>query len=226
MFDSVLNLTTGSMDIGSELICIAAALILGAAIAFVYGRISSGSRNFLVTLALLPVLVQVVIMLVNGNLGAGVAVAGAFSLVRFRSLPGTSREILGIFFSMVVGLACGMGYVSYAVLFTVIVCAVLVLLEKLHFGEKADSDRQLKITIPENLDYTGVFDDLFEKYTVKHELDSVKTTNMGSMYELRYSIALKDPAEEKHLIDELRCRNGNLTIACGKAPAVSESAMF
>lgn len=140
------------MDIGSELICIAAALILGAAIAFVYGKISASSRNFLVTLALLPVLVQVVIMLVNGNLGAGVAVAGAFSLVRFRSLPGTSREILGIFFSMVVGLACGMGYVSYAVLFTAIVCAVLVLLEKLHFGEKADSDRQLKITIPENLD--------------------------------------------------------------------------
>lgn len=226
MFDSILGEIEGTMDIGSELICILVALLLGAAIAWVFSRQGTASRNFLVTLALLPALVQVVIMLVNGNLGAGVAVAGAFSLVRFRSLPGTSREILGIFFAMVAGLATGMGYISYAILFTAIVCGILVLLERLHFGEKQDSTRKLRIMIPENLDYCSVFDDLFEKYTSSSELDSVKTTNMGSMYELRYSIKLRDSAQEKAFIDELRCRNGNLTISCGREQAVSESAMF
>ncbi len=196
-----------------------ASVALGVLIALLYRRASSASKSFLVTLAMMPTLVGAVITLVNGNLGAGVAVAGAFSLVRFRSAPGSAREIGYIFMATAVGIATGMGYALYAVLLFFVLAGLMFALERTNFGECARADRQLKITIPEDLDYAGLFDDLFARYAKRAELVRVKTTNMGSLFELTYEITLRDQMIEKTFIDELRCRNGNLNITCGKVAA-------
>lgn len=216
MFNSLLSTVTSTLDLQSALICTIASIILGLIIAILYmAQNKDYSKNYIITLAMLPAMVQVVIMLVNGNLGTSVAVMGAFSLVRFRSMPGNAKEITGIFFAMVIGLATGMGYISYAVLFTVVIGLVMFVLGKSSFGEDKGRGKELKVTIPEDLEYADVFDDLFAEYTTEHRLFNVKTTNMGSMYELRYHISLKDERKEKEFIDALRCRNGNLTITCG-----------
>ena len=217
MFTSIIDTVTGSLTIESALICTVVSVALGILIAILYRLQSPCSKNYLITLIILPALVQVIIMLVNGNLGTGVAIMGAFSLVRFRSIPGSAREICGIFFAMVVGVATGMGYLTFAAVITVIVGVVMLLLGKSKVGELSAKERQLRITIAENLDYTDVFDDLFQKYTSKWQLQRVKTTNMGSMFELRYDITLRNEKQEKEFIDELRTRNGNLTIMCGRA---------
>lgn len=198
------------------LVCTLASLLLGLGTAFIYMRRSTYSKSFVVTLALLPAMVQLVIMLVNGNIGAGVAVAGAFSLVRFRSVPGSAKEIGCIFFAMAIGLATGMGYLFFALLFFLVIGAALLLLNTTRFGENHSGDSILRIVIPESLDYEGLFDDLFETYTNGAELIRVKTTNMGNLYELTYQIRLKTPVARKAFLDELRCRNGNLTISCGR----------
>ena len=171
-----------------------------------------------------PALVQVVIMMVNGNLGAGVAVMGAFSLVRFRSFPGSSKEICVVFFAMAIGLATGMGHLAFAVFFTIILSLLLLLLCRSPFGElhAVPTEKELRITIPEDLDYPHIFDDLFEKYTNRVTLERVKTTNLGSMFELTYHIRLKKAVQEKAFLDDLRCRNGNLTIVCGRISSVKE----
>ncbi|SCI82893.1 Uncharacterised protein [uncultured Clostridium sp.] len=182
-------------------------------IALVYMIHSTYTKSFVISLVLLPALIGVIIMMVNGNLGTSVAVLGAFSLVRFRSVPGSSKEITSIVFAMAVGLATGMGYVTFAGLITVLVSLVLFLLSRTPFGETR-SARELRVLIPEDLDYTAVFEDIFAQYTRTHQLNKIKTTNLGSMFDLYYHITLKDPAQEKALIDALRCRNGNLTIVC------------
>lgn len=219
MFTTVLG---DAFTVGGALLCVAVSLALGLLCAFCYMRGATYTKSFVVTLTLLPLLVQVVMMMVNGNLGTGVAVMGAFSLIRFRSVPGSSREILAIFLSMAVGIACGMGYLTFAATVAVIACAAMLLLGVSRFGETPPADKHLRVTIPENLDYTSIFDDLFAEYTKKSELVSVKTTNLGSMYELKYDITLKDLRKEKEFIDQLRCRNGNLTIVCGRASTVRE----
>ncbi|MGX7419156.1 DUF4956 domain-containing protein [Carnobacterium gallinarum] len=216
MLASILPSTTGDITVLQILLCTATSLILGIGAASVHMYRNVYTKSFIVTLAILPVLVQTVIMLVNGNLGTGVAVLGAFSLIRFRSVAGGAREISSIFWAMGIGLATGMGYLVYVALFSVIIGTMLLLLNTLHFGQNKTAEKSLKITIPENLDYTELFDDLFEKYTYTSSLTRVKTTNMGSLYELVYQIMLKDTAQEKNLIDEVRRRNGNLTIICGK----------
>ena len=197
-------------------ICTAVSLILGVATALVGMFRSKCTQSFAVALAILPAVVQVVIMLVNGNVGAGVAVAGAFSLVRFRSAPGTAREIAVIFLAMAIGLATGMGYVVLAVLFFLVAGGLLLLLTLLNFGRSDPAERVLRITIPENLDYDGLFDDLFAKYVRSFSLEKVKTTNMGTLYELQYRIVLKNDRVPKAFFDELRCRNGNLNIVCSR----------
>ena len=210
---------------GRFLLCVGTALVLGLVIALSYMYRTRYTRSFVVTLALLPAVVCVVIMMVNGNVGAGVAVAGAFSLVRFRSVPGTAREIGTIFLAMGAGLVCGMGYLAYAALFTAVLCAVFALYSRLDMGAKknADTYKVLNITIPEDLDYTAVFDDIFNAYTTRYELVRVKTTNLGSLFRLTYHVALKDPAKEKEMIDAVRCRNGNLEISVSRQEtAVSE----
>lgn len=216
MFTSVINTVEGTLSIETAIICMGVSILLGLVMAIAYMMQGKYTKQFVITLAILPALVQTVIMLVNGNLGTSVAVMGAFSLVRFRSLPGSSRDISAIFFAMVVGLATGMGFVSYAIIITVIVSIVMVLLTKSKFGDTKELTKDLKITIPENLDYTEIFEDLFQDYTVSHSLNRVKTTNMGSMYDLTYSVTIKDEKKEKEFIDELRCRNGNLPIICSR----------
>ena len=155
-------------------------------------------------------------MLVNGNLGTGVAVMGAFGLVRFRSAPGNAREIGSVFLAMAIGLATGMGYLGIAVLLLIIIGAAILVLAAVPLGSQSFAQKELKVTIPENLDYAGIFDDLFEKYTKRAVLMKVRTTNMGSLYELCYRIELKKEEEEKAMLDDIRCRNGNLTIVCGR----------
>lgn len=214
MFESILS--SGSLTIENVLLCAAVSLALGFIISYLYTRRCSCSKHFAIALALLPAIVQAVILMVSGSLGAGVAVAGAFSLVRFRSIPGSAREIVAIFFAMTVGLACGMGYLAFAAVLTLIIGLALLLLSSSRFGERKETEKDLRITIPEELDYTGAFDDLFETYTHGAALDRVKTVNLGSMYELRYTVTLKDESKEKAFLDALRCRNGNLTIVLSR----------
>ena len=196
--------------------------MLGLFISLVYIYKSKYTKSFVVTLATLPAVVCMIIMMVSGNLGAGVAVAGTFSLVRFRSVPGTAKEIGAIFLAMGAGLVTGMGYLGYAILFVTIVNVVNIIYNTSNIGEPKINQRTMRITIPEDLDYTGIFDDLFTRYTYKCELQSVKTTNMGSLFKLTYDLILKNVNEEKELIDELRCRNGNLEINLAKQSSLAD----
>jgi len=211
MFSSIIG---ASITVSSFLICTAAALLLGVLTAGVYRFRNHCSRSLALTLAAIPAVVELVVMMVNGNIGAGVAIAGAFSLVRFRSTRGSARDITGIFFAMTLGIACGMGYVAIAGVFFLIMAAFLLLLGGLRFG--GDEERELRITIPENLDYDGLFDDLFKQYTSGAELDAVKTANMGTMYRLDYRVRLNGGKIDKNFLDAIRQRNGNLNVVCGR----------
>ena len=221
IFQSVLSL---NITLFSFALCMITSIIIGAAVAVTYMKTSKRYTNsFVVTLAILPAVVQVVIMMVNGNLGAGVAVAGAFSLVRFRSIPGTAKEIGFIFIALAAGLATGMGYVAFAVIFAAVMCLMSIVYEVTGFGGKHEINKKsLTVVIPESLDYTGAFDVVFKKYLTSYDLVNVKTTNMGSLFKLKYEIAFKDASKEKEFIDELRCRNGNLEIICSKAELSQE----
>ena len=218
-FDSIF--TTESVTLIQGLICAGVALALGLISSLVYMFRSYCSKSFAVTLALIPSIVAMLIMMVNGlATGAGIAVLGVFSLVRFRSQPGSSREILAIMLSMAIGLACGGGYITFAIFAAVFVCAVWLILFSTSFG--SSSRKELKIDIPENLDYEGMFDDVFGEFTTRQELISVKTAQMGSVYELRYQVSLKKGANEKSFMDALRARNGNLPLHLGRVSTVTE----
>ncbi len=213
MLNSVIGV---SITLSSFLICILSAVVLGILTALIFTRLREHTGSFAIALAMLPSVVALVIMLVNGNLGAGLAVAGTFALVRFRSMPGSAKEITGLFFAVALGLACGMGYVGLAAIFFVIMALFLLCLEKLRFGEKSPTERQLKITIPENLDYEGLFDDVLAQYTENYELMKVRTTDMGTLYELTFRVSLRSDKESHAFIDALRCRNGNLGISLSR----------
>lgn len=215
MFDFTSILHTGSFSAEDVGITMAVALVLGIVIALIYKSSHSHTSSFAVMLAVLPMLEAVIIMMVNGNLGASVVVLGAFGLIRFRSATGSAWDIGSIFFAMAVGLAVGLGFLTLAVAMTVIVGAIMFVLERMHFGISVPREKQLRITIPEDLEYHEIFDELFKTYTNSVRLDRVKTTNMGTMFELTYMLVLKDPAKEKEFIDALRCRNGNLTVIMG-----------
>lgn len=200
------------------IVCTLVSLILGVIIAIVFGAGEKSSKGYKLTLILLPAIVQMIIMLVNGDVGTGVATMGAFGLVRFRSVPGSAKEICAIFLAMAAGLACGTCHLAAAIVFTVVICLVSLLAAAV--GKNSGSgEKCLKIEIPESLDYSGAFDDIFSKYTSSHSLDEVKTSNMGSLFKLSYTIVLNDSKQEKQFIDELRQRNGNLEISCGHAAA-------
>ena len=210
MLESIFESSSLSLTITSLGICMLVALLLGLTISFIHLKTTKSSKNFTVTLAILPMLVSFVIMMVNGNLGTSVAVLGAFSLIRFRSVPGTSKEIISIFFAMTIGVAIGMGQVVFASIATLAVSLILLLLDKVKFG--AQESKRLIITIPENLDYTNLFDNIYKEYLDKYTLEKSKTTNMGSLFELTYDVTLKPNVNEKEFIDEIRCLNGNLKI--------------
>ena len=219
MFNSILTSEEG-LTIIQGCICTGTALILGLAISFVYRLKSYCSKGFAVSLALLPAIVTMLIIMVNGNLGTGIAVVGVFSLVRFRSQPGSAREILIIMLTMAAGLACGTGYITFAAFGTVIALVLYFILFSTSFGES--SEEELKIQIPENLEYEGLFDDIFKEFTKKNDLIAVKTIQMGSIYELRYNVTIKDRKRHKEMLDAVRCRNGNLPVSCGRVSNLEE----
>jgi len=225
LFESVFKQSDGttSVTVGMFFLVIGVSLIMGIIISmFAYYK-GRSSKSFYVANAILPAAVAMVIMLVNGNIGVGVAVAGAFGLVRFRSAQGSAREIAVIFISMAIGLAMGVGYVAYGSIFGIIAGLALILFGKIKIWDKKTNDEKvLKITIPENIDYQTVFDDIFEKYTKNYTLVKSKTTNMGSLFILTYEIALKDKNSEKKFVDELRCRNGNLEIQVSRLGNVND----
>ena len=213
MFESIFeNSIAGSMSYTTALICIVASCVLGGIISLVHMKTTKCTKNFAITLAILPALVQVVIMMVNGNLGTSVAILGSFGLIKFRSMQGNSKEILSVFFAMTIGLAIGMGHIAFATFVTLIISALLLIFSKIRIGRDTENLRRVKILIPENLNYVEVFDEVFSKYTLSNSLEKIKTTNMGSMYELNYVVELKKGINEKEFLDDLRVRNGNLNI--------------
>ncbi|MGN0539281.1 MAG: DUF4956 domain-containing protein [Candidatus Fimenecus sp.] len=216
-FNSIIS---DSFTIGTYLICTAAAFVCGILAAAAASYRSTASKSFIVSLILLPVIVLTVITMVNGNIGTGVAVMGAFSLVRFRSAAGKAKDIATIFLAMTAGLACAAGYVGIALIFTVIVCAAIIITAHIPMGD--DRIMDLHITVPETLCFATEFDDIFKEYTKKCRLVKTKTTNMGSLYKLLYKIELKDKSKTQEFIDKLRCRNGNLEISVSEAEEGSE----
>ncbi len=218
MFDNIFiqaDLTVAN----SLLTAVGVSLLCGLIIAIVYAiGAEKPSRYMMISLVVMPAVVHSVIMLVNGSLGAGVAVAGAFSLIRFRSIPGNSRDICTIFLAMAAGIASGMGYLGYAVTLTILIGLIIAAADAVFkFGRRSNL-KQLKIVIPEDMDYINAFDDIFKEYLTRSDLTTVKTIRMGTMYELCYIVAEKDPKKEKEMIDKIRCRNGNLPISCGIIP--------
>ena len=211
-FESILETNT---MLNAYLIALAVSLVCGALTAFAAGFRSYATKSFLMCLILLPMIVTTVIMMVNGNVGTGVAVMGAFSLVRFRSVPGKAKDIAAIFLTMTAGLACAAGYVAIAVVFTLLVCAVMVVLSFIPMGVQKVMD--LTITVPETLHFHDAFADVFAKYTSSCRLVRTKTTNMGSLYKLFYKVRMKDRNQLQAFIDDLRIRNGNLEISLAEA---------
>ena len=214
--------TTETISWQNFLLNIGTALLIGLFLALMYSLKTKTTKSFLSTVFLLPAEVAMVIMMVNGSIGAGVAVAGAFSLVRFRSVPGSAREIAALFLAMSCGLACGMGQLLYSLLFAGIMGLVLAGSALSPWGEEKGTGRRLQITIPEDLDYGGIFDDILERYTSSHTLERVKTTNMGSMMKLTYRMDLKEENCERDLINEVRIRNGNLEVSVSREAAAGE----
>lgn len=210
MFSSILG---GTLTISNFAICLSVALTLGFIVSLMHMKTTKSNKNFVTTLFVLPALVTTVILLVNGNLGTSVAVLGAFSLVRFRSIPGNSKEILSVFFAMAIGLAVGVGYIGFAAIFTIAISLIVALLSIFNFGQSTRNTKMLKILIPEDLDYTEVFIDIFNDYVDSSDMVSAKTVNMGSIFELTYRVDLKKNINEKEFIDKLRVRNGNLKIS-------------
>lgn len=220
MFDSIMESIYGTSEslaatvtTGEFLICTVASIVLGGICALVYMFHHKYSKNFVVTLALLPLIVQMVITLVNGNLGAGIAVMGVFNLVRFRSIPGSAKDIGSVFLAMAIGLATGMGFIGLAILFTIIVAIMNIVYVLSPLGNPRGESKTLNITVPEDLEFDGMFDSILQRYTTKSELTEVQTTSMGSLYKLTYDIVLKEAGTEKRLIDEIRCLNGNLKVS-------------
>lgn len=221
MFESIITTTESSISAASVMEVLVAALIVGLIMSFCYiftQKKGSYSKDFVIALVMLPMIVSIVIILVGNSVARAFSLAGAFALVRFRSAPGSAKDIAMVFLAMAAGLACGLGFVFLAVIFAVIICAVLVVLSITPFGDCKSDEKQLKITIPEDLNYNSVFDEIFGRYTDKNTLQNVKTTNMGTLYELTYHVTMKKDADEKAFIDDLRCRNGNLTISLAMLP--------
>ncbi len=218
MLDNVFSMQ-GMTFTTAVMITVAASLLCGIIIAAVYrAGAYRPSKYMTVSIIIMPTIVQSVIMLVNGSIGAGVAVAGAFSLVRFRSVPGNSRDICVLFLAMAAGISSGMGFPVYALCITVIIGVILLVSEKIIPSRYTPHSRQLRIILPEDMDYSGLFDDILDEYTAYRELNSVRTVRMGTMYELIYVVTMKSEASEKEMLDKIRCRNGNLTVGCSIIP--------
>ena len=212
MFNTIFDTSASGLDIKTALIAAGAALLLGVALAITHQKTSQTTKGFLITLATLPLLVMAVMIMINGSLGTSIAILGAFSLIRFRSLQGKAKDLLAIFFAMMIGLACGMGHILFGTVITIIAILAIILFTYTHFLEPDSHERVLKIVIPEDLDYDEVFIEIFKKYTSRHRLVKMKTMNMGSLYKLTYDVKLKHDIKEKDFLDEIRVKNCNLKV--------------
>lgn len=212
MFNSIFDTTSTGLSITTGLICAGVALLLGVVIAITHMKTSQTTKGFLTTLATLPLLVMAVMIMINGNLGTSIAILGAFSLIRFRSIQGQAKDLLSVFFAMMVGLACGMGHVLFAAVITIISVIAILFFSNTKLLEPNKKQRVLKIVIPEDLDYEEVFNDIFNKYTSHAELTKMKTMNMGSLYKLTYDITMRRNVKEKDFLDEIRVKNCNLKV--------------
>lgn len=214
LFNNILSNTSADMSIGSALITMLAAVLFGAAISLTYSRAQEDTyqRSLAVTLLMLPVILSVIILFIGSNIARAFSLAGTLSIIRFRSAPGDPKDIGFVFFSIAAGLACGVGLYGYGAVFVAFLCLVLLLADGLRLFEKKSTPKTLKITIPENLNYSGIFDEILKKYTEKYTLTKIKTTDLGSLFELCYSVTMLNNADEQKFINELRCRNGNLNI--------------
>ena len=215
LFTSASSTTESTLTVSNSLVALLAAFAVGILISLVYMRThknGSPSQSFALTIVILPAVISVIILLVGSNIARAFSLAGAFSIIRFRSVPGDPKDIAYVLFALAAGLACGMGYLTFGFLFTLVVCLVMLILNAIKFGQGRTTGKLLKIVIPENLDYQNALEDVLNQYTVSHDLIKVKTTDLGSLYELVYQVTTRDDRKEKDFIDELRCRNGNLTI--------------
>lgn len=212
MFNTIFDASTVGLEISTALMAAGAAIVLGLALAITHMKTSQTTKGFLITLATLPLLVMAVMIMINGNLGTSIAILGAFSLIRFRSLQGRAKDLLAIFFAMMIGLACGMGHILFGAVITVIAIIAILLFSYTHFLEPDRHERVLKVVIPEDLDYEEVFADVFKKYTSRSHLVKMKTINMGSLYKLTYDVKLKHNVKEKEFLDEIRVKNCNLKV--------------
>lgn len=221
MLQSILSSTGDSFTFVNAIIIMFASIILGLVISSVYlftHRKQINEQNFCLTLVMLPVIIAIIILLIGNNVARAFSLAGAFSIIRFRSAPGDAKDISYIFFTLAVGLACGMGYITYAILFTIILCLLMLVLSVIQFGQTKEHPMQLKVTVPEHLNYQDLLDDLLEEYTLSWTLERVKTREFGSLFEVNYRIQLKNQKAQKEFLDQVRCRNGNLNVAlvlCG-----------
>lgn len=216
MLETLFNGTIGeTLTVWGTIIIVLSSMVLGVIISLVYmftHKKEDYSSGFIITLVMLPTIISLIILLVGSSVARAFSLAGAFALIRFRSAPGGPKDIAYVFFTLAVGLACGIGYIAYAVLFTIILSIAVLILEKINFGVKKEKSMKLKIVIPEDLDYNGVFDEVLNKYTLGYQLNKIKTSDFGSLYELTYLVKLKDFSNSKEFIDNLRCKNGNLNI--------------
>lgn len=212
MFNSIFESTAAGLEINTALIAAGVSLVLGLALAITHMKTSQTTKGFLITLATLPLLVMAVMIMINGNLGTSIAILGAFSLIRFRSLQGRAKDLLAIFFAMMIGLACGMGHILFGAVITIIAIIAILLFSYTHLLEPDSHERVLKVIIPEDLDYEDVFNDIFKKYTSRHRLVRMKTVNMGSLYKLTYEVKLRHGIKEKAFLDEIRVKNMNLKV--------------
>lgn len=212
MFNTIFDTNTPGLEISTALIAAVIALILGFALALSHAKTSQTSKSMLITLAILPLIVMAVMIMINGNLGTSIAILGAFSLIRFRSIEGRAKDLLAIFTAMMIGLACGMGHVLFGAIITAIYIVIVLICSYTKILEPDQRDRVLKIVVPEDLDYEDVFDEIFQKYTSKHQLVRTKTMNMGSLYKLTYNIKIKRNIKEKDFLDEIRVKNCNLKV--------------
>ena len=217
MFNSIFDSTTVGLEITTALIAAGTALVLGIALAITHKITTQTTKSFLVTLATLPLLVMAVMIMINGNLGTSIAILGAFSLIRFRSMEGCAKDLLSVFFAMMIGLACGMGHILFGAVITVIAIIAIIIFTYGHLLEQNKNDRILRIVIPEDLDYTDVFKETLSKYTSRADLITMKTINMGSLYDLTYEVRLKRGTKEKEFMDEIRTKNCNLKVSLSQA---------
>lgn len=225
MIDSIFSSVTDTVDVtlGYSLTTLIIAFALGAIISFTYMKTQAAyTQSFALTMVVLPAIIAIIILLIGSNIARAFSLAGAFSIIRFRSAPGDPKDIAFVLFTMAAGLACGVGAFDYAVLFTIALCALMFLLKVVKFGTNRSAQKLLKVTIPENLGYEEAFDEVFRMFNVSYELRKVRTTELGSLYELVYAVTLDSGTNQKELLDAIRCRNGNLDISLTMVPTVTE----